>query len=57
MRSEDSLLERLSERDRRDSEVTPGTLDGHFGSCINFREKHFVKPVTGPSTASSALPW
>jgi outer membrane protein OmpA-like peptidoglycan-associated protein len=26
MRPEDSLLERLSERDRRDSEITPGTL-------------------------------
>ena len=57
MRPEDSFLERLSERDRRDSEITPGTLDGHFWSCINFREKHFVKLATGLSTASSALPW
>ena len=31
MRPEDSFLERLTERDRRDSEITPGTLDGHFG--------------------------
>jgi uncharacterized protein DUF2867 len=30
MRPEDSLLPRLSERDRRDSEVTPGTPDGSF---------------------------
>lgn len=30
MRPEDSLLPRLSERDRRDSEVTPGTPDGAF---------------------------
>lgn len=30
LRPEDSFLERLSERDRRDSEITPGTPDGHF---------------------------
>jgi hypothetical protein len=30
MRPEDSFLERLSQRDRCDSEITPGTLDGHF---------------------------
>jgi hypothetical protein len=30
MRSEDSLLSRLSERDRRDSEITPGTPVGSF---------------------------
>ena len=30
MRPEDSFLERLTERDRRDSEITPGTLDRHF---------------------------
>lgn len=30
MRPEDSLLSRLSERDRRDSEITPGTPDGAF---------------------------
>src|SRR5256714_747260 len=28
MRPEDSFLERLSQRDRCDSEITPGTLDG-----------------------------
>jgi Protein of unknown function (DUF2867) len=30
MRPEDSLLSRLSDRDRRDSEVTPGTRVGAF---------------------------
>jgi hypothetical protein len=30
MRAEDSLLSRLSERDRRDSEITPGSSDGPF---------------------------
>jgi hypothetical protein len=30
MRPEDSLLPRLSQRDRRDSAVTPGTPDGSF---------------------------
>jgi hypothetical protein len=33
---EDSFLERLSERDRRDSEITPGTLDGHFWVLYQF---------------------
>ena len=36
MRPEDSLLERLSERDRRDSEIPPGTLDGHFWVLYQF---------------------
>jgi len=36
MRPEDSFLERLSERDRRDSEITPGTLDGHFWVLYQF---------------------
>jgi hypothetical protein len=30
MRAEDSLVSRLSERDRRDSEIAPGTRDGYF---------------------------
>lgn len=30
MRPEDSFLERLSQRDRCESEITPGTLDGQF---------------------------
>ena len=30
MRPEESLLSRMSERDRRDSEITPGTPDGQF---------------------------
>ena len=30
MRPEESLLSCLSERDRRDSEITPGTRDGPF---------------------------
>ena len=36
MRPEDSFLERLSERDRRDSEITPGTPDGHFWVLYQF---------------------
>ena len=36
MRPEDSFLERLSERDRRDSEITPGTLDSHFWVLYQF---------------------
>jgi hypothetical protein len=36
MRPEDSFLERLSERDRRDSEITPGTLDGCFWVLYQF---------------------
>jgi Protein of unknown function (DUF2867) len=30
MRAEDSLVARLSERDRRESEIAPGTFDGPF---------------------------
>jgi uncharacterized protein DUF2867 len=30
MRPEDSLLSRVSERDRRESEIVPGTPDGYF---------------------------
>jgi hypothetical protein len=30
MRAEDSLLSRMSERDRRESEIVPGTSDGYF---------------------------
>jgi hypothetical protein len=30
MRPEDSLLSQLSERDRRDSQIAPGTPDGAF---------------------------
>jgi hypothetical protein len=36
MRPQDSFLERLSERDRRDSQITPGTLDGHFWVLCQF---------------------
>jgi hypothetical protein len=36
LRPEDSFLERLSERDRRDSEITPGTPDGHFWVLYQF---------------------
>jgi hypothetical protein len=36
MRPEDSFLERLSQRDRCDSEITPGTLDGHFWVLYEF---------------------
>jgi Protein of unknown function (DUF2867) len=34
--TEDSFLERLSERDRGDSEITPGTPDGHFWVLYQF---------------------
>ena len=36
LRPEDSFLERLSERDRRASEITPGTPDGHFWVLYQF---------------------
>src|SRR4029077_13445121 len=36
MRPKDSFLERLSQRDRCDSEITPGTLDGHFWVLYHF---------------------
>jgi uncharacterized protein DUF2867 len=36
MRREDSFLERLSQRDRCDSEITPGTLDGPFWVLYQF---------------------
>ena len=36
MRPKDSFLERLSQRDRCDSEIAPGTLDGHFVVLYQF---------------------
>ena len=36
MRPEDSFLERLSQRDRCDSEITPGTLDRPFWVLYQF---------------------
>jgi hypothetical protein len=36
MQPEDSFLERLSQRDRCDSEITPGTLDGPFWVLYQF---------------------
>ena len=36
MRPEDSFRERLSQRDRCHSEITPGTLDGHFRVLYQF---------------------
>jgi hypothetical protein len=36
MRPEDSLLSRLTERDRRESEVVPGTADGAFRVLYQF---------------------
>jgi Protein of unknown function (DUF2867) len=39
MRPEDSLLSRLSERDRRDSEIVPGTPDGPFRVLYRFRDE------------------
>jgi hypothetical protein len=36
MRPEDSFQKRLSERDRRESEITPGTQDGHFWVLYQF---------------------
>lgn len=39
MRAEDSLLARMSERDRRDSEIAPGTPDGPFLILYQFRSE------------------
>jgi hypothetical protein len=39
MRPEHSFLERLSQRDRCDSEITPGTLDGYFWVLYQFPEE------------------
>jgi hypothetical protein len=39
MRPEDSLVSRLSEQDRRDSEVVPGTADGAFRLVYRFRDE------------------
>ena len=39
MRPEESLLSRLSERDRRDSEITPGTPDGPFLLLYQFPDE------------------
>ena len=50
-------LERLSQRDRCDSEITPGTMNEYFWVLYQFPEKRFVKPATKPSTVSSALLW
>ena len=36
IRPENSFLERLSQRDRRDSEITPGTMDGRFWVLYQF---------------------
>jgi hypothetical protein len=36
IRPEDSFQKRLSERDRRESEITPGTQDGHFWVLYQF---------------------
>jgi hypothetical protein len=39
MRPEDSLLSSLTERDRRDSEIVPGTPDGAFRLLYRFRNE------------------
>jgi len=39
MRPEDSLVSRLSERDRRDSQIVPGTPDGAFRLLYRFRDE------------------
>ena len=39
MRLEDSLVSHLSNRDRRDSEITPGTLDGSFRVLYQFHNE------------------
>ena len=53
MRPEDSFLERLSERDRRDSEITPGTLEGHFWVLYQFPGEALRETRNRMSTASS----
>ena len=39
IRAQDSLQARLSERDRRESEVLPGTFDGPFLVVYQFRDE------------------
>jgi hypothetical protein len=39
MRPEDSLVSRLSERDRHESEIVPGTPDGAFRLLYRFRDE------------------
>jgi uncharacterized protein DUF2867 len=39
MRPEDSLVSHLSERDRRNSEIVPGTLDGSFLILYQFPDE------------------
>ena len=57
MRPKDSFLERLSQRDRCDSEITPGTLDGHFWVLYQFPGEALRETATRPSTVSFALLW
>ena len=39
MDPQDSLVARVSERDRRDSEITPGSRDGAFRLVYRFRDE------------------
>lgn len=45
IRPEDSLLSRLSERDFRDSEITPGTTDGAFLLLYQFPNESLSETV------------
>jgi hypothetical protein len=54
MRPEDSLLSRLSERDRRDSEITPGTPVGSFLLLYQFPGEALTHPVPRYASPDSA---
>jgi hypothetical protein len=47
MRPEDSLVSRLSERDRLDSEIVPGTADGAFRLLYRFRDEQLSEIRNG----------
>jgi hypothetical protein len=47
MRPEDSLLSSLSERDRRESEIAPGTPDGAFRLVYRFRDEQLSEIRNG----------
>ena len=68
MRAEDSLVARLSERDRRESEIAPGTFDGPFLVIYQFptealRETRnatvhgWISTALAPTAAGYQLYW
>jgi len=68
IRHEESLLQRLSERDRRESEITPGTFDGPFlllyqfpgellGEILNATVHGFICTALAPTPSGYRLYW